>query len=285
MDYCSSCRRHLNGALVCPGCGAYAPDIAPPVTVGRTGATLAMTGGAAATTAPQESTIAGTWHDRPLDYEAEPNADSGANPHTLAADVESPSPAQQGRAARRRQLARWKKNKRRASVASAFAIVGGGLTVAMMNEQSTERAQAATVPDQRSMGTAEERAPEPNPAASTPATTQRSHRSSETASQRQPQQPATNTPRQQSLEAPPHTAPTAARPAAAAVPPPAAPPTPQPQSIAPSADDTAERSDATTEQPPAPATADSMQPDAPRTDPALISASPTEVCVLMVCLG
>ena len=29
MDYCSSCRRHLNGALVCPGCGAYAPDIAP----------------------------------------------------------------------------------------------------------------------------------------------------------------------------------------------------------------------------------------------------------------
>ncbi|WP_456340875.1 SCO2400 family protein, partial [Streptomyces shenzhenensis] len=29
MDYCSSCRRHLNGALACPGCGAYAPDIAP----------------------------------------------------------------------------------------------------------------------------------------------------------------------------------------------------------------------------------------------------------------
>jgi hypothetical protein len=30
MDYCYSCRRTLNGALVCPGCGAYAPDIAPP---------------------------------------------------------------------------------------------------------------------------------------------------------------------------------------------------------------------------------------------------------------
>ena len=30
MDYCYSCRRNLNGALVCPGCGAYAPDIAPP---------------------------------------------------------------------------------------------------------------------------------------------------------------------------------------------------------------------------------------------------------------
>ncbi|MGW2121853.1 SCO2400 family protein [Streptomyces sp. NPDC001758] len=34
MDYCS--RRHLNGALVCPGCGAYAPDIAPGVIGGRT---------------------------------------------------------------------------------------------------------------------------------------------------------------------------------------------------------------------------------------------------------
>ncbi|MER6981709.1 hypothetical protein ABT317_33260, partial [Streptomyces carpinensis] len=32
MDYCSTCRRHLNGALVCPGCGAYAPDIAPNAT-------------------------------------------------------------------------------------------------------------------------------------------------------------------------------------------------------------------------------------------------------------
>ncbi|WP_458363545.1 SCO2400 family protein, partial [Actinacidiphila rubida] len=32
MDYCYSCRRTLNGALVCPGCGAYAPDIAPPAS-------------------------------------------------------------------------------------------------------------------------------------------------------------------------------------------------------------------------------------------------------------
>ncbi|WP_444545799.1 SCO2400 family protein [Streptomyces tendae] len=38
MDYCSSCRRHLNGALVCPGCGAYAPDIDPHVG-GNTGDT------------------------------------------------------------------------------------------------------------------------------------------------------------------------------------------------------------------------------------------------------
>ncbi|WP_422665372.1 SCO2400 family protein, partial [Actinacidiphila cocklensis] len=35
MDYCYQCRRTLNGALVCPGCGAYAPDIAPPVSAYR----------------------------------------------------------------------------------------------------------------------------------------------------------------------------------------------------------------------------------------------------------
>lgn len=26
MDYCPTCRRHLNGALACPGCGAYSDD-------------------------------------------------------------------------------------------------------------------------------------------------------------------------------------------------------------------------------------------------------------------
>lgn len=34
MAYCSSCRRHLNGALVWPGCGPYDPDIAPPAVDG-----------------------------------------------------------------------------------------------------------------------------------------------------------------------------------------------------------------------------------------------------------
>ncbi|WP_442538704.1 SCO2400 family protein, partial [Streptomyces pseudogriseolus] len=50
MDYCSTCRRHLNGALVCPGCGAYAPDIAPGVIGGHrvpgAAATTSGTGGA-----------------------------------------------------------------------------------------------------------------------------------------------------------------------------------------------------------------------------------------------
>ncbi|HET6634849.1 MAG TPA: hypothetical protein VFH77_07455 [Streptomyces sp.] len=34
MDYCARCRRHLNGALACPGCGAPA---AGPQTAARTG--------------------------------------------------------------------------------------------------------------------------------------------------------------------------------------------------------------------------------------------------------
>ncbi|NKQ28519.1 SCO2400 family protein [Streptomyces galbus] len=63
MDYCSACRRHLNGALVCPGCGAYAPDIAPPGTEGRrpfaAGGVGAMGGvGAAGGSGPR-----GAWDD------------------------------------------------------------------------------------------------------------------------------------------------------------------------------------------------------------------------------
>ncbi|WP_456318733.1 SCO2400 family protein, partial [Actinacidiphila soli] len=27
MDYCSACRRHINGALSCPGCGTPAEEL------------------------------------------------------------------------------------------------------------------------------------------------------------------------------------------------------------------------------------------------------------------
>ncbi|MDX5569237.1 hypothetical protein PYK79_46395, partial [Streptomyces sp. ID05-04B] len=59
MDYCSSCRRHLNGALVCPGCGAYAPDIAPIPTHGHT-----VRAGIARPTSP----YAATAHFTPAPY-------------------------------------------------------------------------------------------------------------------------------------------------------------------------------------------------------------------------
>ncbi|MGW1915529.1 SCO2400 family protein [Streptomyces sp. NPDC002076] len=60
MDYCSTCRRHLNGALVCPGCGAYAPDIAPPAAHGRSGSPPATTSAAPATTAHPDPTASVT---------------------------------------------------------------------------------------------------------------------------------------------------------------------------------------------------------------------------------
>ncbi|GGX13288.1 hypothetical protein GCM10010297_38500 [Streptomyces malachitofuscus] len=134
MDYCSTCRRHLNGALVCPGCGAYAPDIAPSVIGGHT---VPGTAGAA----------------------AEPAA-AVIPPAPRAGDTapRTPAPSGTGRAARRRQQTRWRKTQRRALVATAVALVGGGLTLASMDRGGGERAQAATAPDLRGMGGATESA-------------------------------------------------------------------------------------------------------------------------------
>jgi hypothetical protein len=158
MDYCSSCRRHLNGALACPGCGAYAPDIAPPAHVYGTAGVAA----AAWDEAP-------AWHDAGL--HEEPAA--GSDPAEVPSDDVTDAPvAAEGRAARRRQRVRWRKNQRKAVVATAVALVGGGLTVSAMNQQSNARPQAATSPDNRSMGVAELPTSDDALPASTPAKAQ-----------------------------------------------------------------------------------------------------------------
>ncbi|MEU6804084.1 SCO2400 family protein [Streptomyces neyagawaensis] len=172
MDYCSSCRRHLNGALVCPGCGAYAPDIAPSAP----GTTTAMAVAPTVPSATWEYAASGaeeTWHDggRP-EPELEPTAGPSTElvpagvAHAEGADdiegvhgvedVQGVPVAPRGRAARRRQMARWKKNQRRAVVATAVALVGGGLTVMGMDRQSTDRTQAATAPDAEGLRAVEE---------------------------------------------------------------------------------------------------------------------------------
>ncbi|QYX78693.1 SCO2400 family protein [Streptomyces akebiae] len=217
MDYCSSCRRHLNGALVCPGCGAYAPDIAPATVDSRvdpsrpTGTTTAPLMIPMPPTTPSAPVLpAPTWEygatdegwhggapadgyatggyaadgyaadealgsaapfarmsgldgvddvdgvdrvdgNRPTDLDGVRDVDD-----TEHVDVEGVPVAPRGRAARRRQLARWKKNQRRAVVATAVALVGGGLTVMSMDRQSTDRTQAATAPDAESLGSVEE---------------------------------------------------------------------------------------------------------------------------------
>ncbi|MEU9502954.1 hypothetical protein [Streptomyces sp. NPDC048196] len=149
MDYCSSCRRNLNGALVCPGCGDYAPDIAPPAH------RQAPTGAEAAALweswqAPE--TPAALYEDAMPPARAEtaaataPEADLAASEGT---DVPAATGTGQGRAARRRQLARWKKYRRRAVAATAFALVGGTVTATLLqnNRPATAHAQASAAPD------------------------------------------------------------------------------------------------------------------------------------------
>jgi hypothetical protein len=173
MDYCSSCRRHLNGALVCPGCGAYAPDIAPAASHGRIAPAAVAKTMAPAT----DSTAWDAWYDgRPYDGPA--GTDEPAGTGEPAVDTEGVPLAPEGRAARRRQRARWKKNQRRAVVATAVALVGGGLTLASMDRQSGDHTQAATAPVDPGTGVEEQTAqvtgpagtqPEARHAASTPA--------------------------------------------------------------------------------------------------------------------
>ncbi|WP_086564957.1 SCO2400 family protein [Streptomyces africanus] len=200
MDYCSSCRRHLNGALVCPGCGAYAPDI-DPAAHGRTGPAAGEY--PAASGAWRDGSVwddgsvwetdrAGT-RELPLAYTGSSGGRReplGASPsggqETPATDPsDRPDAAgttgsdgyqapQQGRAARRRQMARWKKNQRRAVVATAVALVGGGLTVAAMKGDASQGIPSATAPGDTTMGGADGRAPAYTEPTSTRRETQRS---------------------------------------------------------------------------------------------------------------
>ncbi|WP_455752897.1 SCO2400 family protein [Streptomyces coelicoflavus] len=297
MDYCSSCRRHLNGALVCPGCGAYAPDIAPRVTVGDR-----------VTAPPSGPALVRT--DFAAD-DADSSTGSDTAPYAPAAEVGDLPPArQQGRAARRRQLTRWKKNKRRAVIASAVALVGGGLSLATMDRQSGDRAQATTAPDHRSMGGADEEIGERDRPVPAPTTPEDTHRSSRTPaqpyeqryeqSQSQSQSSAAGAPRRQSVAEAPRTAPATPPRTTASVPPPATPtppqsPTPDTSTVdtstvdtstadSVSADSGSGRSDSTAGQAPAPSTAGGASDTSPA-PPALISTSPTEVCLLGLCLG
>ncbi|WP_435833245.1 SCO2400 family protein [Streptomyces chengbuensis] len=189
MDYCSSCRRDLNGALVCPGCGAYAPDIAPPSQRHHGGGASTVT--ARLATGGQGVSDRGSYPEaaayfdaaangtRPVDgpaghatdavttstTEASGSDSSGGIPsrHTGTAEGEAAADAGisggsatgQGRAARRRQLARWKKHRRRAAAATAVALVGGGLTIAALptGKPSTGHAHASAPPEPTSGAT------------------------------------------------------------------------------------------------------------------------------------
>ncbi|ALO95005.1 hypothetical protein SHL15_3901 [Streptomyces hygroscopicus subsp. limoneus] len=288
MDYCSTCRRHLNGALVCPGCGAYAPDIAPPFLTGRAGpdrAAGSTATGASAVTPP--GTHGGGF---PWDSEPQPEQDTGSAAGS-SADTAGISPARPGRAARRRRLARLKKHQRRAMVATAFALVGGGLSLATLDRHTTSQAQAATAPEDRSMGAARERvetepaqpaprAPEHHAPRTTPAT----------------HAPISAAPRHQSLPATPSTAAPVTRPDPVPSRRPAVTSPPRQQtagsvSSGGTANGTAntngpaEHTDTATPSAPAPTTG-GTQPDTPGTAPApATTPPPAQLCLLGLCLG
>ncbi|MFJ9821601.1 hypothetical protein ACIRU3_41420 [Streptomyces sp. NPDC101151] len=270
MDYCSSCRRRLNGALVCPGCGAYAPDIAPPTLIPAAG------------TPAQAAAAPAPWYDDGLlDDPAPAHLDE-----TASGDAEAAPAAPQGRAARRRQLARWKKNKRRAAVASAVALVGGGLTLAAMEGQSPDRAQAASAPDNRTMGATDGQTDPGTPPASAPA---RHHRSPRTAAPAHAQRPAAGTPHGQNAATAPRTTLPNTHPDAAAAPVPAQTPAAHQQTAAPAAGGTG----TVVQQPSAPAATPTPTPSAgggtgsgtPATSPSPAATSPSQICVLVLCLG
>ncbi|MEU5743790.1 hypothetical protein ABZ784_38175 [Streptomyces tendae] len=284
MDYCSSCRRHLNGALVCPGCGAYAPDIDPHVG-GSTGDTSDTGGsGVAAGAEPRAA-----WPSPDVDPALAPVSAPGFRADIGAAD----GPRQTGRAARRRQLARWKKNKRRAVVASAVAIVGGGLTIASVDRHSDHRAQATTAPANQTRSVSPEQNPgQGPPTTAAPTAPERAQGQTPVSGPSQPQpRPSTDSaelrqpvesPHRSTAATPPQSndttpsgtteGPTTAR--------------PQPDTTAPASGDTPpEGTDPTTRQPPATtAPGDNTGEDTPRTPPAADPSSP-QLCLLVVCLG
>ncbi|MEV5381645.1 hypothetical protein [Streptomyces sp. NPDC052721] len=285
MDYCSTCRRHLNGALVCPGCGAYAPDIAPPALTDRLGpGRSAESATTSAPTAAPLGTCGGG--EAPWERASQPEQDAESTTGP-SADTPGIPPARPGRAARRRQLARLKKHQRRAMVATAFALVGGGLSLATMDRHTTSQAQAATAPEDRSMGGAKERVEtEPaRPVAQAPA-----HRAPRTT-------PGTHapirvTPRHQAAPATPGTAPPVTRPDTVPSPRPVVTSSPQRHTTAPASSGGTASTDGSvpdhtgTATRPAPApTTGGTEPDTSGTTPAPAATSPTQVCLLVLCLG
>ncbi|MFJ4820413.1 hypothetical protein [Streptomyces sp. NPDC088801] len=307
MDYCSSCRRHLNGALVCPGCGAYAPDIDPGAVDGRPGPALAPTTAPGAPAAWEYPAATGTWHDgtvwdeTPARSPEDPgsgSSDAYDSPDTDTDSAEGFEARPQGRAARRRQMARWKKNQRRAVVATAVALVGGGLTVAAMNGNAKPGVQAATTPQDTTMGgsvgeaptyteptSKQAEAPRSESAPTTPSGADRAsrHQQSRAADPRTtpaaPRTDAAATPRELPLTAPPRrktvtdTVDTATGDAGSAA----------SKATEPTTEPAAGSGDSEAQQPQSPSTPPPAATTPPETSPS--DTKPKELCLLVICLG
>ncbi|MDF3142759.1 hypothetical protein PBV88_15995, partial [Streptomyces sp. T21Q-yed] len=191
-----------------------------------------------------------------------------------------------------RQRARWKKNQRRAVVATAVALVGGGLTVSAMDRGSGDKAQAATAPENPNTVTAEQQATELTRPVSTP---QDTHRSPRTGTTPPSHLSPTNASRPRSVPEQ-GTAPHVTRPDAATAPTPTATSVPQSQALTPTTagadSDGGSGTAAEQQQTPAPTategsdTGSGTGTSTSPTSPAPEETSPAQLCVLnLVCLG
>lgn len=309
MDYCTSCRRDLNGALVCPGCGAYAPDIAPPSHRHHGAGTSTVT--ARLATDGQDVRDRGSYPSAAAYFDAPPSnsppngaglldgpgAPTGDDTGAADADagITGGAATGQGRAARRRQLARWKKHRRRAAAATAVALVGGGLTIAALptGKPSGSHAQASAPPEpstevtpsgSASPGGASAGAPDTEasqrPGTDRPPTTRAHQRSAaESAAPREGARAQTGTGTTGQSQ---NTAATGSRSSEGR---PAAPPsTPQAPEEAPGGNAPATPAPETSSPPPA------VESPGPATPPAGLlpstpGGSPVEVCLVGLCIG
>ncbi|MFJ7071541.1 hypothetical protein [Streptomyces sp. NPDC098781] len=244
------------------------------------GRTVSATPGPAARTPAVD-----TWYDDYFRAEPAPQAEpDGAEDLAPSEDVDGVAAAPEGRAARRRQRARWKKNQRRAVVATAVALVGGGLTVSAFNEQSGDKAQAATAPERPNVGLAlpEQQETELTRPASTPPDTRGSTRTDTPTSHPAP----TNAAREP--VGTPRTTRQFTRPDVASTPAPTATKVPQTQTVTPAPGGQNSGGEGAEQQTPAPEPTDGSQsPTSPApTSPAPEGTSPAHLCVLnLLCLG
>ncbi|MEU5753667.1 hypothetical protein [Streptomyces sp. NPDC047829] len=122
MDYCLPCRRHLNGALACPGCGTPADELRPPEPhlPGHTPY--------AGPTEPPRHT-APVW---PAAEEADPSADTPDGAPDDTPDGAPDDAFTGGRAGRRDRKAAAHRRRRRRTlfVAAGFVLAAGGLSLA-----------------------------------------------------------------------------------------------------------------------------------------------------------
>jgi hypothetical protein len=139
MDYCDPCRRHLNGALACPGCGApartshpYAPQGAATPYEAYDGAVDHHARGDGGESSADDTDAAADADADYVDY-ADDEAESGAHGRAAArrrgGDDEGPA----GTAASRRDrkaAAHRRRRRRTLLVAVGFVLAAGGLSLA-----------------------------------------------------------------------------------------------------------------------------------------------------------